>query len=134
MGVLTMALLTWRILVLLKVFWLKYKKRLPKFSRQWWSKVALHTLLYVFMWGVPVSGFFFSNSFKGQNVRFFGITLPDLFPQNDALVGLGRNLHFWLSYAFLSLILLHMLERRKVVKANWRRFSGFIKAKLSRVV
>lgn len=130
-GALTMALLTWRILILLQVWWRKYAKRLPQFSRKWWQKVILHTLLYGFMWIVPVSGFFFSNSFKSNNVRFFGVVLPDLFPQSDARVGLGRDLHFWLAYTFLAFVLLHMLHQRKVVRANWRRLVGFVKVKLA---
>ncbi len=36
------------------------------------------------------------------------------------------TLHFWLAYAFLSLIGLHILAQWKVVKANWRRFRGFV--------
>ncbi|MGK7881773.1 MAG: cytochrome b [Crocosphaera sp.] len=123
LGVLTMALLTWRILTLLQVWWKKYTKRLPKYSPQWMQKVALHTSLYIFMWAVPISGFFFSNSFKNNNVRFFGITLPDLFPQNSDLVDLGRNIHFWLAYTFLAFIILHAIDQFKVVKGFWRRIT-----------
>jgi cytochrome b561 len=129
-GALTMALLTWRILVLLRVLWRKYTKRLPKLSSQWWQKVTLHGFLYCFMWGVPVSGFFLSNSFKANNVKLFGIPLPDLFPQNDASVDLGRGLHFWLAYTFLAFVILHGLAQGKVVRANWRRLIGFVKAKI----
>jgi len=53
-----MALLTWRILILLRVWWRKYTKR-QKFTQEWFKTFALHTTLYVFMWVVPVSGFFF---------------------------------------------------------------------------
>ncbi len=123
LGVLAMALLTWRILTLLQVWWKKYTKRLPKYSSKWMQKVALHTSLYIFMWAVPISGFFFSNSFKNNNVRFFGVTLPDLFPQNSDLVDLGRNIHFWLAYAFLAFIILHGIDQFKVVKGFWRRIS-----------
>ncbi len=73
-GVLAMSLLTWRILTLLRVWWKKYTKRLPRYSPEWIRKFALHTTLYLFMWAVPVSGFFFSNSFKSNNVRF--VTTP----------------------------------------------------------
>ncbi|MEM8722894.1 MAG: cytochrome b [Cyanobacteria bacterium P01_G01_bin.39] len=120
-GVLTMALLTWRILTLLQVWWKKYTKRLPKYSPEWMRKFALHTSLYLFMWAVPVSGFFFSNSFQSGNVRFLWITLPDLFPQNSDLVELGRSIHFWLAYTFLAFIILHALDQIKVVKGFWRR-------------
>lgn len=122
-GVLTMAILTWRILTLLQVWWKKYTKRLPKYSSEWMQKFVLHTGLYLFMWAVPISGFFFSNSFRSNNVRFLGITLPDLFPQNSSLVELGRNLHFWLAYTFLAFIVLHAIDQRKVVKGFWRRIS-----------
>ena len=122
-GVLTMALLTWRILTLLRVWWKKYTKRLPKYSPEWMRKFALHTSLYLFMWAVPISGFFFSNSYQNDNVRFFGIILPDLFPQNSALVGLGRSIHFWLAYTFLAFIVLHAIDQRKVVKGFWRRIN-----------
>jgi cytochrome b561 len=43
-GVLTMALLTWRILTLIQVMRKKYMKRLPKFSPQWLKNFGLHAL------------------------------------------------------------------------------------------
>ncbi|MBD2364292.1 cytochrome b [Anabaena minutissima FACHB-250] len=129
MGALVVALLTWRILVLLRVWWRKYTKNLPKFTPEWTRKFALHTLLYLLMFAVPVSGFFFSNSYRSNNVPFFGLTLPDIFPQNSSLVDLGRNIHFWIAYTFLALIILHTLQQWKVVKANWRRFQGFFMKK-----
>ena len=122
-AVLTIAVLTWRILTLLQVWWKKYSKKFPKYSSQWMQKVALHTSLYIFMLAVPISGFFFSNSFKSNNVGFFGITLPDLFPENKDLVDLGRNIHFWLAYTFLAFIILHSIDQFKVVKAWWRRIN-----------
>ncbi|MEG3905213.1 cytochrome b [Microcoleus sp. B4-C5] len=128
-AVLTMALLTWRILTLLRVWWKKYTKRLPKFTKEWYKNFALHATLYVFMWLVPVSGFFFSNSFKSNNVKFFGMVLPDMFPQNSAMVDLGRSLHFWLAYTFLAFVILHILDQKKVVRANWRRLTNFVRTK-----
>lgn len=128
-GVLTMAFLSWRILVLLRVWWRKYTKKLPKFSPEWLGKVALHTTLYFFMWAVPVTGFLLSNSYKADNVKFFGIVLPDIFPQNPAMVDVGRSLHFWLGYTFLAFVLLHLIVQRKVARALWRRFLGVFKAR-----
>ncbi len=133
MGTVVMALLTWRILLLLQVWWRKYTKRPPKFTKEWFQKFVLHTTLYFFMWVVPVTGFFLSNSYKSNNVRFFGITLPDLFPQNSARVELGRSLHFWLAYTFLAFTILHILAQWKVVRANWRRLSGFVKTRLAKL-
>ncbi len=125
-GIVTMALLTWRILTLLRVWWRKYTKRTPKLTPQWWKIFLLHTSLYLFMWVVPITGFLLSNSYKRNNVKFFGIVLPDIFPQNQAMVDVGRSLHFWLSYTFLAFILVHMLVYGKVVRANWKRFVSFI--------
>ncbi|BAZ41608.1 hypothetical protein NIES4101_75740 [Calothrix sp. NIES-4101] len=129
-GVLTMGLLTWRILTLLRVWWRKYTKRTPKLTGEWWRNFALHFSLYLFMWAVPITGFLLSNSFKQNNVKFFGIVLPDIFPQNQAMVDIGRNLHFWLAYTFLAFIILHMLANWKVVRANWKRFTSFMNKKL----
>ena len=129
-GILTMALLTWRILTLIQVMRKKYMKRLPKFSPQWLKNFGLHALMYVFMWAVPIAGFFFSNSFRSNNVKFFGLLLPDLFPQNEAMVEVGRSLHFWLAYTFLAFIAVHLFFQWKVVKANWRRLTGFLMAKI----
>jgi cytochrome b561 len=128
-GTLVMALLTWRILILLRVWWRKYTKRPPKFTPEWFKTVTLHTSLYVFMWAVPITGFLLSNSYKSNNVKFFGLPLPDIFPQNSAMVDLGRNLHFWLAYTFLAFIILHIVLQWKVAKAMWRRFLGTIKTR-----
>jgi cytochrome b561 len=130
-GILSMALLTWRILVLLRVWWKKYTKRFPRFSWLWARTVTLHTSLYIFMWVVPVSGVFLSNSFREGNVKFFGFLLPDVFPQNSAMADLGRNLHFWLSYSFLAFAVLHTIDQEKVLRANGRRFKQFLKSKLN---
>lgn len=130
-GVLTMALLTWRILVLLQVWGRKYTKRLPKFTPAWFKTLALHSSLYLLMWAVPVTGFLLSNSYKPNNVKFFGIILPDVFPQNSAMTDLARSFHFWFSYTFLALIILHAIGQRKVIRANWRRILGFVKSRVA---
>jgi cytochrome b561 len=81
------------------------------------------------MWLVPVAGFLLSNSYKSNGVKFFGILLPDLFPQDSAMVDVGRNLHFWLGYTFLAFVILHTLDQKKVVRANWRRLTNFVGTK-----
>ena len=131
-GVLTMAFLTLRILTLLRVWWKKYTKRLPKFTKEWYKSFALHATLYVFMLLVPVAGFLLSNSYKSNIVKFFGIPLPDLFPQNSAMVDVGRSLHFWLGYTFLAFVILHLLDQKKVVRANWRRLTNFVGTKFAK--
>ncbi len=120
LGVVTMGLLTARIFYLL----LKLRKKKPaKRPLPNWDRVqaiALHTLLYLFMLIVPVSGWFFSNS-SDREVALFGLTLPRLFPPDIASADVGRNLHFWLSYSFLAFIILHSLDQRKFLRATLRR-------------
>jgi cytochrome b561 len=130
-GILSMALLTWRIFVLIQVWWKKYSKRSPKLSAKWWQTFILHTSLYLFMWAVPIAGFLLSNSFKPNNVSFFGLPIPDIFPQNKDMVEVGRGLHFWLAYTFLAFVILHTIAQWKVVRANWRRLSQFIQKQRS---
>jgi cytochrome b561 len=126
-GALTMALLTWRIFLLQQVWWRKYTRRLPTPTHEWVRTALLHGLIYVFMLFVPVSGFFLSNSYGSGNVPFFWFTLPDIFPEDTAVVELARDLHFWTSYTFLGFIVLHTIDQRKVVRSLWRRSSGAIK-------
>jgi cytochrome b561 len=129
-GAVTMALLTWRIVTLLRVWWRKYNKRSPKLTSRWWKVFLLHTCLYIFMWAVPVSGFFLSNSYKNNNVKLLWLVLPDLFPEDSAMVDLGTSIHFWIAYTFLAFIFIHILAYWKVFKANLRRFLNFINRKL----
>jgi cytochrome b561 len=131
-GVLSMALLTWRIFVLIQVWWKKYSKRSPRLSFKWWQAFILHTSLYLFMWAVPIAGFLLSNSFKANNVSFFGLVLPDIFPQSKDMVEVGRGLHFWLAYTFLAFVILHTIAQWKVVRANWRRLINFVNKQQSK--
>lgn len=125
-GVLSVGLLSWRMLVLLQVWWRKYTKRLPKVTPSWLKVFALHLLLYGFMWAVPLTGFFLANSQQADAVRFLSIVLPDLFPQNPALVNLATNLHFWFAYLFLACIVLHILVQWKVLRAHWRQLKHWL--------
>lgn len=125
LGVLSLWLLLSRILILLRVWWRKYTRRLPRLSPAWWRKTLLHGLLYVFMWAVPVTGLFFSNSRRPNNVEFFGIPVPDVFPVNPAAVEFGRGLHFWFAYTFLAAVVLHAIDQRKVWQALARRWAAW---------
>lgn len=126
-GALTMALLTWRIFILQRVWWRKYTRRLPKLTGEWIRTFLLHTAIYVFMLAVPLSGFFLSNSYQSGNVPFFWLTLPDIFSENAAVVELARNLHFWIAYTFLGFILLHGIDQQKYLRSLWRRSTKALK-------
>jgi len=125
-GVITLILLAARLVTLGQVAWRKYRRRSPRVNFLWYKKTLSYALMYLMMMAVPLAGFLLSNSFRTNNVKLLGWTLPDLFPVNSAMVEPARALHFWLAYAFLSLIVLHTIAQRNVVKANWRRFKGFV--------
>jgi cytochrome b561 len=105
---------------------------LPKFTAGWIRTVVLHTLLYIFMWAVPITGIFLSNSYQPNNVHLFGLIIPDLFPQNSALIAFGRNLHFWFAYIFLAFTVLHLGAQWKVVRAHWRQVQKWLERQHSR--
>lgn len=120
-GVLVMCLLLLRIFFLLQVFGRKYLKRQPKLKKQWIQVFTLHFLLYLFMSIVPLSGFLYSNS-GGHGVAFFGIAVPNLFPENQAFFPFARSIHFWLSYTFLAFIVLHAWENHYLIQNFRQRF------------
>jgi len=130
LGVLTMILLTVRSFMLL----LKLQRKAPpsrpkqKFDRM--RRIALHALLYIFMLGVPLSGWFFSNSFD-KDVAFFGIVLPRLFVANQEIAEFGRDMHFWLSYTFLAFIVLHAIDQWKFLRATVRRYYKAVEKKFA---
>jgi cytochrome b561 len=130
-GVLVLGLLIARIFLLLRVTWKKYSQRFAKMTPAWIRVFALHSFLYVFMLAVPLSGLFLSNSHKSAGVPFFWLTVPDLFPENAAVVELARSLHFWLAYTFLASIVLHVWEQQKVVRAYWRRALSYLQARIT---
>ncbi|MBD2099310.1 cytochrome b/b6 domain-containing protein [Leptolyngbya sp. FACHB-261] len=129
-GVLLLGLLLARILVLLRVSWSKYTRRLPKATPAWLRVFVLHSILYLLMLVAPLSGLFLSNSYESNNVPFFGLKFPDIFPVNEAVVELARSLHFWLTYTFLAFIVLHVANQWQVVRATWRRAWGAVKSTL----
>jgi cytochrome b561 len=122
LGVIVMSLLLARIFVLLRALQQKYRRRLPQ-RRQDWMQTFVHTALYFFMLLVPLSGYFLVNS-TGQEIIIFStnISLPHLFVENKQLGELGRSLHFWLSYTFLAVVILHSVDKWKNLRSTWWRF------------
>lgn len=122
LGVFVMSLLLARISVLLGIVLHKYRRHLPKTTLRWWRMAALHTALYTFMLLVPLSGYLFSNA-NAKDVVIFGtnIVLPPLIEPDKEQAELGRSAHFWLSYTFLTFVLLHGLDQRKYLRAVVRR-------------
>jgi cytochrome b561 len=129
-GVLVLLFLSWRVFLLLRVWGRKYSKHLPKLTGNWYFKTGLHTLLYLMMLAVPLSGYWLSNAYRTDNISLFGIPMPDLFAVDGEAVGQAAAAHSRTSKVFAILIVIHFIAQHKVVRANWRRFSGW--AKISR--
>ncbi len=64
-------------------------------------------LLYLLMILVPISGYALSNV-HGHDVYFYGIPLPQIFPTDPEWEGLTSSLHYYMTYAFLGVFLLHL--------------------------
>jgi cytochrome b561 len=125
-GVLVLLLLAWRVFLLLRVWGRKYAKHLPKLTGNWYFKTGLHTLLYVMMFAVPLSGYWLSNAYQAHNITLFGLPMPDIFPVDGEAASQAGAAHSRTSKIFAILIVGHSISQYKVVKANWRRLTAWI--------
>ncbi|WP_310486781.1 cytochrome b/b6 domain-containing protein [Chamaesiphon sp. VAR_69_metabat_338] len=125
-GVLVLLLLGWRAFLLLRVWGRKYAKHLPKLTSNWYFKTGLHTLLYVMMVAVPLSGYWLSNAYHANNISLFGIPMPDIFPVDGEAASQAAAAHSRTSKVFAIFIVVHFVAQYKVVKANWRRLVAWI--------
>lgn len=119
-GVLVLSLLLLRIFTLLQAFGRKYLKRGPRLTPHWMQSLALHSLMYLLMLVVPISGIVLSDA-GGHAIPFFGVTLPNLFAENRSLAAIAHSLHFWLAYTLLVFVGLHLVEQRRFLQKIWRR-------------
>lgn len=67
---------------------------------------ASHWALYGLMFALPLTGWAMQGA-AGLPVRVGGMVLPTLVSADLARYGLLRELHAWLAYGLLSLVLLH---------------------------
>lgn len=64
-------------------------------------------LMYVFMLGMPLSGFLMST-FGGHPIEFFGLATIPAFADAHPLGKIGYKFHGILAYPFVALIILHI--------------------------
>ena len=74
-----------------------------------------HYILYGFMVAIPLSGYFMS-SFGGYSVKFFGIQLPSVVPENKDIGRFFHEAHGILAYILLAIITLHVAG---AIKHRW---------------
>ena len=74
---------------------------------------ATHVAFYVLLFAMPLTGWMMSSA-KNYSVSWFGLfTWPNLIGQSDAAFGLLKSTHDYLSYALLSIAILHIVAALK---------------------
>jgi cytochrome b561 len=91
---------------------------LPRTMASWQVRAShtVHTLLYVFFFAVPISGWLYSNAAGFPVVVFGVIPLPDLVAKNRELSEVIKPLHGWLAFALAGAVSLHVLA---AIKHQW---------------
>ena len=119
------------VLALLRLAW-RVGNALPRLVETLpdWQKVIarfVHLCFYALMFALPVTGWIMSSA-AGIPVSFFGLfDLPDLVSYDDRLFHLFIELHKWLGYALIVLILIHagaalrhhLLFKDETLKKMW---------------
>ena len=114
--------LTLALLILARLGWRIANRppRLPLLMPAW-ERVAArwsHVALYACMLGMPLSGYIASN-FSKYGVKFFNAVMLPPWGKDDARVySIFNTTHVFLSYAFVALIVLHVMAalRHAVLK------------------
>lgn len=81
-----------------------------------WQRGAahgLHHLLYVLMFAVPISGYFYTLA-AGVPVVYLGkFMMPVLIDKDPVLAETLKALHYWLTMSLAALVVLHVLAALK---------------------
>jgi cytochrome b561 len=105
------------LLAALRLLW-RLRNRPPVLpaSMPAWQRGAahgLHHLLYVLMFAVPVSGYFYTLA-SGFPVVYFGLVkLPVLIAKDPALAETLKGVHYWLTMLLAALVALHVMAALK---------------------
>lgn len=89
----------------------------PDSMKRWEKQAAhyLHLLLYVLMFAVPISGYFYTLA-AGVPVVYFGVLpLPVLIDANPDLKPLLKEVHYWLTMGLAGAVGLHVAAALKHV-------------------
>lgn len=83
---------------------------MPEILKPWEKSLAgaVHILLYVLVFIIPVSGWLMSSA-SGYKVVYLGIlALPDLIDKNKDMVEFYKWLHQYLNFTLLTAVILHI--------------------------
>ena len=88
-----------------------YADEMPAWQRG--ASHGLHWLLYVLMFAVPLSGYFYSLA-TGYPIVWFGVVeLPVLIGPNPELKAVLKDAHYWLTMLLAALVALHVAAALK---------------------
>ena len=97
------------LLVIVRLGW-RLLNVTPRLSLPWLEIFAartVHFVFYIFMFAMPLTGWLITSA-AGLPASFFGLfVLPDLVMPNEAARLLFEEIHKWLGYALIALIVLH---------------------------
>ncbi len=98
-------------LVALRLLWRLLRRPPPLLPMPAWQKYtteAVHGLMYLLMFAIPLSGWLMSSA-AGVQVVYLGMfPLPNLAAKDKALFDLLKEVHESLNYALLALVLAHV--------------------------
>lgn len=80
---------------------------------QYYAAHGTHALLYVLMFGVPLSGYFYTLA-AGVPVVYFGLfQLPLLIEPDLALKPVLKSVHYWFSMGMAAMVVMHVAAALK---------------------
>jgi cytochrome b561 len=74
---------------------------------------ALHWALYALMLVIPLAGWLMSSAKGFQTVYLGVLPIPDLLAKNEALGERLAEVHAWLAYALIALLMVHVAAALK---------------------
>ena len=77
------------------------------------ASVFVHGMLYLLLIAIPLSGWLMSSAKGFQTVWFGVLPLPDLVGKSRELGELLEEVHEWLNYTLLALVILHVAAALK---------------------
>ncbi|MDN4054158.1 cytochrome b [Massilia sp. YIM B02763] len=105
------------LLAALRLLWRLFHRppELPDGMPAWQRGAAhgLHHLLYVLMFAVPVSGYFYTLAAGFPVVYFNLFQLPVLIERNLELAETLKAVHYWLTMSMAALVVLHVAAALK---------------------
>ena len=104
-------------IAVLRVLWRQFNKPPPPLASiapwQHLAAEAMHVLLYLLIFAVPVSGYFYTLSAGIPVVYFKLFTLPVLMGPNPELKPVLREIHYWLNMTMAAAVGLHVAAALK---------------------